>query len=121
MQELITLMHKRLSIKERIIALFLIILFVSYVGNNTFFAHVHYMGNEVITHAHPFTDSHHSHSSNALLTIAFLNHLIFIGTAFSIWVISNKLIRIVYTIVEKKQNSITSRYTSLRAPPVLID
>ena len=114
-------MQGKLTLKHRLIALLLTIIFIGYVGNNTFFMHTHTENNRVIVHAHPYGESTHTHSSASFHTISLLNHFLATATAVltvamaCMYLISIFRNQIIVRIKEKTQNNI-----SLRAPPAQI-
>ena len=59
--------------KKKIIgALCLLVLFVMYQTSITAFTHVHYVNGVLVTHSHPFHDTH-SHSKTSLVVIGHLS------------------------------------------------
>ena len=110
-----------LSIRHRLIALLLTIIFIGYVGNNTFCMHSRQVDNKVIVHANPFGEPTHSHNTASLITISAVNHFIITAaTILSIAAISMYLISIFRNQIFAKLKKNTTQYISLRAPPVAI-
>ena len=112
-------MRESITLKQRIIALFLTILFIGYVGNITFFAHEHKVGNVVVVHSH-LGSSAHNHSASAIKTIFCISH--YDSTLSFIFILSDVIENLLGTIILSDElcDYITvNQYFSLRAPPVL--
>ncbi|MDD2960853.1 MAG: hypothetical protein PHR45_02080 [Muribaculaceae bacterium] len=113
-------MHNKITNRERNIAIFLLILFIGYFGNNTFFTHVHYINNIAIVHSHPFGGANHTHSSASLNTISLLNSVTLISAVSA--TIGIIVLHILYTLKYNrcpKRGSIAITHYSLRAPPFI--
>ncbi|MEG0011450.1 MAG: hypothetical protein RR061_06450 [Muribaculaceae bacterium] len=107
--------------KNRIIALFFTLLFVTYYGNISLFQHTHIVNNVPITHSHPYSpESHHSHSASSLIAFSLLSNLIvtsvILGIALSAF---RYLILIIKIVNDRVCNIFKTRRLSTRAPPIL--
>lgn len=58
--------------RSRIISLMLLALYLGYFAGASFFVHVHNSNGRIIVHSHPFTNSHHKHSSHCFQLIDLL-------------------------------------------------
>lgn len=59
---------------QTFIRLLLPLIFITYVGGQTWFSHVHRVEQGVIVHAHPYKQKHHTHTPKQFETILFLSH-----------------------------------------------
>lgn len=112
-------MKREQTIKQRFIALFFLLLLVSYIGNMNFFTHEHKVGDVVVVHSH-MGSSTHAHTSAAISTIFNISHYYSssLSAALSIDVIEMLLCEIMEG-EESHSCAAKAEYFSLRAPPVL--
>ena len=113
-------MKKELTLRQRVITLFLTILFVGYVGNVSFFTHEHKIGDVVIVHSHPFASASQGHSASALNTISIISHFDTLQQEVSM--VEDVLMNLISVLEESAVpcvEKITLLVYSLRAPPVL--
>lgn len=113
-------MKSELKLKHRVIASFLIALFVGYVGNTSFFVHEHKVGDVIVVHSHPFTSSSHSHSATAMSTLSWISHFYLLPAVVADDL--NAFWQLLYemTLGEIQQLDYTlCSVLALRAPPVL--
>ena len=107
---------------KTVITSLFVALCVSFLVNSTFFTHSHHLQSGVVTHAHPFSDSH-THTPNDLLAIDALTFLnaIEIDTACSD-ITPLQYFNYLYNNIQTSDNLATfvGLYKSLRAPPVSI-
>lgn len=59
---------------QTFIRLLLPLIFITYVGGQTWFSHVHRVEQGVIVHVHPYKQKHHTHTPKQFETILFLSH-----------------------------------------------
>ncbi|MDR2468991.1 MAG: hypothetical protein LBD27_00710 [Tannerella sp.] len=68
------------EIIRRIVSVFLLTLFVSYVANTAFFVHTHMVDGQLVTHSHPYRGTPdnpgHGHSTAQFQTIAQLSYVL---------------------------------------------
>lgn len=113
-------MRKELTLKQRIITLFLTILFVGYVGNVSFFVHEHKVGDIVVVHSHPFKTSSHSHSASAINTLSIISHFESLQVVnLSGDEVEMHLLAVVENCDIEQVETDFIRVSSLRAPPIL--
>lgn len=114
------IMIKELTLKQRIITLFLALVFIVYVGNVSLFVHTHKVGDITIVHSHPSTSSSHAHSTNAISALSCLGHFDSLTAAISG---ENNVFLVLLSVIEDGRTfSIQGERVlniSLRAPPVL--
>lgn len=108
------------TLKQRIIAVFLSILLIGYVGNTCFFVHEHEVGDIKIVHSHPYSSSSHSHSTNSITTISFLSHVVALADLNLGGL--EPVERLLYILGYEQKliyDFVATNVLSLRAPPVL--
>lgn len=112
-------MRDNITLRQRFIALFFITIFVGYLGNVTFFAHEHKVGDVVIVHSHMGAASH-SHSQSAINTIFNISN--YDSTPIATFEISTAAVHLLCVIIQHEESFIhiiSHDYFSLRAPPIL--
>ena len=113
-------MVKELTLKHRIISLFLALVFIAYVGNVSLFVHTHKVGDITIVHSHPSTSSSHTHSTNAISALSCLGHFYSLTAAISgendVFLVLLGEIKDCRTFSLQGERVLN---ISLRAPPVL--
>ncbi|MDO4703747.1 hypothetical protein [Tannerella sp.] len=107
---------------KKIIAGWLLILFIGYAGCTTLFYHTHRINGQWVTHSHPYSDTpdtgNHTHTSVGFATIASLTAWLML--AFLPAILSRPFTLLSATIVGRTiGQSITRGITtlSLRGPP----
>lgn len=113
-------MKVKIATKHRIIAIFLAMLMVVYVGNVSCFVHKHKVGDVTIVHSHPFTSSSHSHTATSLTTLSLISHFCSLPVAEAVETETFlQLLRVLILgdVVSSECGDVLS--SSLRAPPVL--
>lgn len=109
---------------RKILTIIGLLLFSCYYAGTTFFTHTHTIDGERIVHSH-FSfggdGSSHTHSKAEIQLIATLSSFaMVIVAAFALREVDRKLLGIVITPILTRKSSSAHRYTSLRAPPVVI-
>ena len=105
--------------RKNVLALLMTLLFTAYYCSITFFPHVHYIGNTVVRHSHPYTNASHSHNSTTVTLLTELSHMVLtIPGAALLPLAFRKLIAV--SAEKKEQGYILKTYTLslLRGPPV---
>ncbi len=109
-----------LSTKDKITSAFLTLLIVVYVGNVSFFVHEHKVGDIVIAHSHPYSNSSHGHTESSIITISWLSQF------FSLDIVSHNIEKpflCLVSVIEARDVDWTEIAdfccASLRAPPFL--
>jgi len=102
------------------VAIFLLVLLMSYKVGVTMFVHTHNVDGTMVVHSHPFTNSNHSHSSSQVITIGQLSLFNGIENAtyeelniFRCCVSEIEIINNLYNVINWGKASLM-----LRAPPV---
>lgn len=104
--------------KKTILALSLLVLFVTYQASITAFTHVHYVNGVLITHSHPFHGKH-THTQTALIVIGRL--ATFHSPEIAVYEDQHPM-RVLLAVMEVEpvtsiQKGEVVRVLSLRAPP----
>ncbi|MGM9804405.1 MAG: hypothetical protein ACI308_09545 [Muribaculaceae bacterium] len=109
--------HRNIGIKQRLFALLLLLAVGEWYCGSTLFLHSHYVGDVKVWHSHPFAKAHHS-SSQAIYTIAQINHATFTCEHQEVWLapVCFVIESVAEQFVVKPQLSI-QRGSDLRAPP----
>ena len=68
------------SIRQRLIALFMLLAVCELYCGSTLFLHYHIVDNTRVWHSHPFSSAHHA-DKETVYDIAQLNHIVFIDDA----------------------------------------
>ncbi|MGM9811915.1 MAG: hypothetical protein ACI30V_03635 [Muribaculaceae bacterium] len=68
---------RHIELKQRVLAMLLVLAVSELYCGSTLFYHYHVVDNVKVWHSHPFTEAHHS-SSQAVYSIAQLNHVVFV-------------------------------------------
>jgi len=109
---------------KKIVSIFFVALFISYLAGTTLFSHTHIISGATIVHSHLHTDSHHDtksggHTQNEITLIAQVSHFEFANFSScctlapqQFQLFENKTIEEPYRVV-----SIHFQNLSLRAPP----
>ena len=71
------------SIRQRLIALFMLLAVCELYCGSTLFLHYHIVDNTRVGHSHPFSSAHHA-DNKTVDDIAQLNHIVFIDDAESV-------------------------------------
>lgn len=112
-------MKRDLTLKQRFIALFLVVLFIGYIGNVNFFAHEHKVGDVVVVHSHMGSSSH-GHTVAAISTIFSISHYDTTPiVAQAIMEVVEQLMCEILDRIEFFCYAVKAEYFLLRAPPVL--
>jgi len=98
-------------------------LFISYYVSSTSFIHTHHFAWGTVTHSHPynpFGDApvNHNHTQGQCITIAFLTHLVLIGSTAAAVVLATVLLREIELPVRRYRSCLHIRFAPLRAPPL---
>lgn len=114
------IMTKELTLKQRIITLFLTLVFILYVGNVSFFVHTHKVGDITIVHSHPFTSSSHNHSANTISTLSCLGHFYSLPAAeTAVFKVFMRLLCVLDDCAVPSLHGEIVAQLTLRAPPIL--
>ena len=108
---------------KRVIASFLLILFIGYVSSITLFQHGHIVNGQLIAHSHPYCDAsdtgRHIHTSFEFITIAALSVLLMLAASFGFFI---KLFAVrLLKKIDLEHSTTLARIPStlfLRGPPV---
>lgn len=107
--------------RNNVLALLMTLLFTAYYGSMTLFPHVHYIGNTVIRHSHPYTNASHTHNSNTVTLLQELSQIILTipGAAVLLAAFRN-LIIITAEKIEQRYIYKTYSIYLLRGPPASV-
>lgn len=107
--------------RNKVLTLLMTLVFAAYYCSMTLFPHVHYIGNTVIRHSHPYTNTSHTHNSNTITLLSELSLIILTipGTAV-LPAAFRKLIRISAEKTERRYIHKTYPVYRLRGPPASV-
>lgn len=96
----------------------LVALFMLHYMNNVFFTHVHVEGSHLVAHSHPYSNSHHQHSSIDFSLIKSLSLAVTIAFAMVFASIFRHLTRVLLVRYDVFNDTIFyNPLAPLRAPP----
>lgn len=104
--------------RNKVLSLLMTLIFAAYYGSMTLFPHVHYIGDTVIRHSHPYTNASHTHNSNTITLLSELSLILLtIPGAAVLPAAFRKLIRISAEKMEQRYVYKTYSIYLLRGPP----
>lgn len=104
--------------RNKVLSLLMTLVFTAYYCSMTLFPHVHYIGDSVIRHSHPYTNASHTHNSNTITLLSELSLIILtIPGAAVLPAAFRKLIRISAEKMEQWYTYKTYSIYLLRGPP----
>jgi hypothetical protein len=108
--------------KAKIIAAFLLLLFIGHVADSSLFTHIHLVDGRIITHAHPYSGTanspHHQHSTAQIVMIAMMGVAMLAPVALApLAALAPNCLSLFVSLREDFHQPFGTHHNNLRGPP----